>query len=56
MLSNDMREEFSGPDYSEGVDPNRLDACLAQIRTEECNSPAAELERLRVCRTSALCA
>ena len=56
MLREDMREDLSAPDCPGGVDPKRLDECLARIRTEHCNSPVAELERLRACRPSDLCA
>ena len=38
-----------------GVDTERLQACLDQVRTERCDNPLDTLGRLYACRTSSLC-
>ena len=55
ILREDMREDLSASDCPGGVDPKRVDECLARIRTERCDSPVAELGRLRTCSAINLC-
>ena len=39
----------------EAVDREKLNACLAAIRTEDCQSSLEDVEQMTVCRSHALC-
>lgn len=47
--------EINAKDCPLGVDPNKLEACLASIRAEECGSVFDSLTRWNTCRPGQLC-
>lgn len=54
-LKKDLREKLGSRECANGVDRDRLNACLKESRTEQCGNPVDGVERASACGTSELC-
>jgi hypothetical protein len=54
-IERDTRDDLNVQECPGGIDYNRLDQCLTEIRQEECGHVLDKLERVAECRSGALC-
>jgi len=54
VVRNDFSQGLNARDCA-SVDHQELSECMAEIRSEDCNSPIDTLQRLAACRTAGMC-
>jgi hypothetical protein len=54
-LDQEGSQDLTPDNCPNGMDPTKLQGCVASIKNEDCNNPLDTLDRMAACRSSTLC-